>query len=71
LTDPKEHHSKERTKAEAQFRQVQKPQPAAQPTTAGGRAKADYVATGQAERAKTERLRALRLGKEAADKNEN
>ena len=64
----KEHHSKERTKAEAQFRRAQKPQPAAQPTTEGGRAKADYVAEGEAERAKTERLRALRLAKEAADK---
>jgi hypothetical protein len=69
LTDPKEHYSKERTKAEAQFRKTQKPQPAAQPTTEGGRAKADYVAAGQAERAKTVRLRALRLAKEAADKS--
>jgi hypothetical protein len=70
LTDgPKEHHSKERTKAEAQFKQAQKPQPAAQPTTDGGRAKADYVAAGQAERAKTARLKALREAKEeAADK---
>ena len=67
--DSKEQHSKERTKAEAQFRQAQKPQPAAQPITASGRAKADYVAAGHAERAKTERLRALRLAKEAADKN--
>jgi hypothetical protein len=67
--DPKEHHSKERTKAEAQFKQAQKPQPAAQPTTDGGRAKADYVAAGQAERAKTARLNALREAKEeAADK---
>ena len=41
--DFKEQHSKERTKAEAQFRQAQKPQPAAQPTTEGGRAKEDYV----------------------------
>jgi hypothetical protein len=40
----------------AQFRQAQKPQPAAQPTTEGGRAKADYVAAGHAERAKTVRL---------------
>jgi hypothetical protein len=71
LTDySKEQHSKERTKAEAQFRQAQKPQPAAQPTTEGGRAKADYVAAGHAERAKTVRLKALREAKEeaAADK---
>jgi hypothetical protein len=66
--DTKEHHSKERTKAEVQFRQAQKPQPAAQPTTEGGRAKADYVAEGEAERAKTARLKALRLAKEAAEK---
>ena len=64
--DSKEQHSKARTKAEAQFRQAQKPQPAAQPTTEGGRAKADYVAAGHAERAKTVRLKALREAKEAA-----
>ena len=64
--DSKEQHSKERTKAEAQFRQAQKPQPAAHPTTEGGRAKADYVAAGHAERAKTVRLKALREAKEAA-----
>jgi hypothetical protein len=70
LTDyPKAQHSKERTKAEAQFRQAQKLQPAAQPTTEGGRAKADYIAAGHAERAKTVRLKALREAKEAvADK---
>jgi hypothetical protein len=67
--DTKEQHSKERTKAEAQFKRAQKPQPAAQPITARGRAKADYVAAGQAERAKTERLKSQRLAKEAADKN--
>jgi hypothetical protein len=33
-----------------------------------GRAKADYVAAREAERAKTERLRALRLAQEAAHK---
>jgi hypothetical protein len=66
LTDEsKEQHSKERANAEAQFKQAQKPQPAAQPTTEGGRAKADYVAAGHAERAKTVRLRALREAKEA------
>ena len=64
--DSKQQHSKARTKAEAQFRQAQKPQPAAQPTTEGGRAKADYVAAGHAERAKTVRLKALREAKEAA-----
>ena len=38
-------------------------------TTEGGRAKADYVAAGHAERAKTVRLKALREAKEAvADK---
>ena len=40
-------HSKARTKAEAQFKQVQKPQPATQPTTAGGQATADYLAEGE------------------------
>ena len=71
MTDnSREQHSKERTKAEAQFRQAQKPQPAAQPTTEGGRAKADYVAAGHTERAKTVRLKALREAKEAADKIE-
>jgi hypothetical protein len=66
--DTKEHHSKERTKAEAQFKKAPKPQPAGQPTTKAGRAKADYVAAGNAERAKTVRLRAQRLTKEAAHK---
>jgi len=37
-------HSKARSKAEAQFKQVQKPQLAAQPTTKGGQATADYLA---------------------------
>ena len=67
--DFKEQHSKERTKAEAQFKQAQKPQStAALPTTEAGRAKAEYVTAGHAERAKTVRLKALRLAKEAADK---
>jgi hypothetical protein len=48
---------------------AQKPQSAAQPTTEGGRAKADYVAAGHAIRAKTARLKQLRLAKEATDKN--
>ena len=34
----------------------------------GASATAEYKAAGQAERAKTERLRALRLAKEAADR---
>ena len=34
----------------------------------GASAMAEYRAAGQAERAKTERLRALRLAKEAADR---
>ena len=60
-------HSKERTKAEAQFKQAQKPPPAPRPTTEGGQATADYVAEGHAVRAKTAQLRELRLAKEAAD----
>ena len=60
-------HSKERTKAEAQFKQAQKPQPAPRPTTEAGQATADYVAEGHAVRAKTAQLRELRLAKEAAD----
>jgi hypothetical protein len=64
--DSKEQHSKERTKAEAQFKQAQKPQPATLPTTEAGRAKAEYVTAGHAERAKTARLKALRLANEAA-----
>jgi hypothetical protein len=60
-------HSKERTKAEAQFKQAQKPRPATRPTTEGGQATADYVAEGHAVRAKTAQLRELRLAKEAAD----
>ena len=59
-------HSKERTKAEAQFKQVQKPQLATQPTTKGGQATADYLAAGHAVRAKTAQLKELRLAKEGA-----
>ena len=55
-------HSKARTRAEAQFKQVQKPQP----TTKGGQATADYLAAGHAVRAKTAQLRELRLAKEGA-----
>jgi hypothetical protein len=61
-------HSKERTQAEAQFKQVQKAQPAARPTTERGQATADYVAAGHAVHAKTAQLKELRLAKEAADK---
>jgi len=57
-------HSKARTKAEAQFKRVQKPQPTPQPTTEGGQARADYLAEAHAVRAKTARLRELRLAKE-------
>jgi hypothetical protein len=64
--DTKERHSKERTEAEAKFKQAQKPRPVDEPITECGRAKADYIAVREAERAKTERLRALRLAKEAA-----
>ena len=60
-------HSKERTKAEAQFRQAQKPQPVKQPTTEVGQAKADYIAERHAVHARTARLKELRLAKEAAD----
>ena len=43
-------HSKERTKAEAQFKQVQKPQPATRPTTEGGQDKSTSgVDTSEAE----------------------
>jgi len=59
-------HSKARSKAEAQFKQVQKPQLATQPTTKGGQATADYLAAGHAVRAKTAQLRELRLAKEGA-----
>jgi hypothetical protein len=37
--------------------------------TEGSKAMAEYKAAVEAERAKTERLRALRLAKEGADKN--
>ena len=57
-------HSKERTQAEAQFKRTQK----AQRATESEQAMADYVAAGHAVRAKTARLKELRLAKEAADK---
>jgi hypothetical protein len=57
-------HSKERTQAEAQFKRTQK----AQRATEESQAMSEYVAAGHAVRAKTARLRELRLAKEAADK---
>ena len=57
-------HSKERTQAEAQLKKTQK----AQRATEGSQAMSEYVAAGHAVRAKTARLRELRLAKEAADK---
>jgi hypothetical protein len=57
-------HSKARSKAEAQFKQVHAL--ATQPTTKGGQATADYLAAGHAVRAKTAQLRELRLAKEGA-----
>jgi hypothetical protein len=59
-------HSKERAEAEARFKKVQK----AQRATEGSAAMSEYVAAGHAERAKTARLRELRLAKEAADKKD-
>lgn len=50
-----------RDRAEAQF------QKAAVALKEGQKAKAQYVAAGQAERDKTARLRALRLAKEATE----
>ena len=54
-------NTKERTQAEAQFKKTQKQQKA-------GAAVAAYVAEADAVRAKTARLRELRLAKEPADK---
>ena len=67
--DTKEHHSKERTKAEAQFRQAQKPQsllPRRLPTADGPRRTMSLLAKPNAPR-----LRALRLAKEVADKKKS
>ena len=55
---------KERPQVESQFKQTQKAQRAAE----GEQAMSEYIAERNAERAKTERLRALRLAKEATDK---
>ena len=57
-------NTKERTQAEAQFKKTQKQQE-------GAAAMAAYVAEADAVRAKTTRLRELRLAKEAADKAVN
>jgi hypothetical protein len=57
-------NTKERTRAEAQFKKTQKQQK-------GASAVAAYVAEADAVRAKTARLRELRLAKEAADKAVN
>jgi hypothetical protein len=54
-------NTKERTQAEAQFKKTQKQQ-------GGAAAMAAYVAEAEAVRAKTARLRGLRLAKEMADK---
>jgi len=55
-------NSKQRSEAEARSRK------AAQRVTEGAKAMADYVADGHAVRAKTARLKELRLAKEAAEK---
>ena len=54
-------NTRERAQAEAQFKKTQKQQE-------GAAAMAAYVAEADAVRAKTARLRELRLAKEAADK---
>ena len=54
-------NTKERTQAEAQFKKTQKQQE-------GATAMAAYIAEADAVRAKTARLRELRLAKEVADK---
>jgi hypothetical protein len=54
--------SKARDDADAKFTMK------AQRATEGAKAKADYIAEGDAVRAKTARLRELRLAKEAAEK---
>jgi hypothetical protein len=54
-------NTRERTRAEAQFKKTEKQQE-------GAAAMAAYVAEADAVRAKTARLRELRLAKEAADR---
>ena len=53
--------SKERKSAEAQFKKEER-------ATEGAKAMAEYKAEREAERAKTERLRGLRLAKQASDR---
>jgi hypothetical protein len=53
--------NRERKAAEAKFKKSER-------ATEGAKAMADYKAEGEAERAKTVRLKAQRLAKEAADK---
>ena len=52
---------KQRKAADAQFKKEER-------ATEGAKAMSEYKAEGEAERAKTARLRALRLAKEAAGK---
>ena len=54
---------KERAQSEAQFKKAQR-------ATEGAKAMSEYNAERQAERAKTARLKELRLAKEAADKKD-
>jgi hypothetical protein len=53
--------TKERKSAEAQFKKEER-------ATEGAKAMAEYKAEREAERAKTERLRGLRLAKQASDR---
>lgn len=57
-------NSKERTEAETQFKKTRKEQQA----NDGAKAMSEYQAASEAERAKTARLKALRLAREAAEK---
>ena len=60
MSTPKNTKEMERAQAAFQKKEAQ--------AREGATAMAEYVAAGHAERAKTERLRALRLAKEAADR---
>jgi hypothetical protein len=53
--------TKERKSAEAQFKKEER-------ATEGAKAMAEYKAEREAQRAKTERLRGLRLAKQASDR---
>jgi hypothetical protein len=64
MTNDPNSHSTQRSEAEARSRK------AAQRATEGAQAMADYVADGHAVRAKTARLKELRLAKEAAEKED-